>query len=110
PRLEDEAPPPVHLLEDRVARDVAGEEVRSELDAAVGEPERLRESLHELRLAEPRKALEEEMAAGDDARDDVVHQLHLAEEDAVQGRSQRAERTLGGGDTGLARVIHHVLT
>jgi hypothetical protein len=95
PGAEDEAAPPVHLLEHRIARDVAGQEIGGELDALRVEAEGFREALHELRLAEAGQALEEQVSAREEAGDHLIHERLLAEEHFIERGAQFAR--LGGG-------------
>ncbi len=95
----------VHLLQDRVAGDVAGEQVGGELDALCLEAQGLGEAFDQLRLAEAGEALEQEMTPRQQAGDDVVDQLLLAEEDGIERGAQPGEAGAGGGDFGFVGVL-----
>ena len=82
--LENELAAAVDFLEDRVAGDVAGEQVGGELDALGAEVEGFGEALDQLGLAEAGQAFEQDVAAGEHAGEDQVDEFLLAEEHLVE--------------------------
>jgi hypothetical protein len=93
-------------LEDGVSRDIAGQEIRGELDALVLQAEELGKAFHEFGFAEPRESFEEDVSAGEDSGDDQFDDLLLAEEDLVEPLVEGAEMLRCIGDFGLGGVIH----
>jgi hypothetical protein len=104
--LKIEHPLAIDLLEDRVARDVAGEKIRSELDALGIEDEGLGKPLDELGFAETRETLEENVTPGKNSGDDEFDQFLLAEENLVEGADKRPDMLAGIGDFGFRGVLH----
>ena len=80
----------VVLLEQLRARDVAGHEVGRELHARERQLERLGDRLHEQRLREAGDADEEGVAAGEERRDEIVHDRLLADDALCDLRHERA--------------------
>src|SRR5690606_21568638 len=81
PRKELEAP---RLgMEDRHARDVAREEIRSELDAFEAGAERLGEAPGEHRLSEAGHILDQKMAASEEGSESHANDIVLADDDAT---------------------------
>jgi hypothetical protein len=105
--LEDEAATGVGLLEHGIACDVAGEEIGSELDAFGIEPEGLRQAFDEFGFAEAWEAFEENVAAGEEAGEDVFDESVLAEQDAAKGLAEEVD--LGGclGGFGVGEGMVH---
>lgn len=101
-----EHPLAIDLLEDRIARDVAGEKIRGELDALGIEDEGLGKPLDELGLAETRETLEENVTPGKNSGDDEFDQFLLAEENLVEGADKRPDMLAGIGDFGFRGVLH----
>ena len=79
PELEVAVP----LVPDRRPRDVSGEEIRRELDAAEAEPARLCERSRREGLREPRHVLEENVAVGEEPEQDELELLTLADDGAL---------------------------
>ena len=79
------------LLEDLGADDVGRHQVRRELDAAEVQRQRLAERAHEQRLAEAGHAFEQAVAAGEQADEELLDHLVLADDDLGDRRAQRAE-------------------
>jgi len=73
----------VALVPDRGAGDVGGEQVGRELDAAEAEPARLREGAGGERLREPRHVFEQDVAVGEQAEQDQLELLPLADDGAL---------------------------
>ena len=73
----------VALVPDRGPRHVGGQEVGRELDAAEVEPARLCEGPRCERLREPGHVLEEHMAVGEEAEQDQLELLPLADDGAL---------------------------
>ncbi len=88
-------------VEDRHAEHVGGKEVARELHARVLEAERGRERLGERRLAHAGDVLDQQMAAGEQAREGELQRLALADDDAVELRQHRGQ-ALGDRIIGLA--------
>ena len=76
-------------VEDRHAEHVGRQEVARELDAGVLEAERGRERLGERRLADAGDVLDQQVAAGEEAREREPQRLALADDDAVELASAR---------------------
>jgi len=68
----------VIFLQELRAGDVARHEVGRELHAREAQVERLRDRLHEQRLREPWNTDEQDVAAREQRRDEVVHDLVLS--------------------------------
>ena len=89
------------------ARDVGGHEVGRELDAVVRDAERAGERAHHARLADARHALEQRVAAQDEADHHAAHRLALADDRRadlrLDRRDGRAEFGCGGVCTRLVR-------
>ncbi len=73
------------LLEHGIARDVAGQEVRGELDAFVLEFEGLGKCLDQFGLAETGEAFEENVASGEQSRDNELDEGFLPIDGFVEG-------------------------
>ena len=73
-----------------VPDDVGRHQVRRELDAAEAEVERLGEGADQHRLAEARHALQQRVAAGEQADQRLPHELVLADDEARRPRSRCA--------------------
>ena len=80
----------VALVPDRRAGDVGGEQVRRELDAAEAEPARLGERARGQRLREPGHVLEQDVAVGEQAEQDELELLALADDRALDLVDQAA--------------------
>src|SRR6185369_8891472 len=78
------------LVVDRAARDVAGQQVGGELDAAEAKLERLAEQVSDQGLGEARIILDEDMSVGQDAGHDLAKHAVLADDDL----GERLERAL----------------
>ena len=68
---------------DRRPEQIARQQVGRELDAPEAEAERLRERAHRRRLGEARHALDQHVAAGEEADQQAVDELALADDDAA---------------------------
>jgi flagellar biosynthesis/type III secretory pathway protein FliH len=68
--------------------DVRGHEVRRELDAAEAEAQRAGERPDEEGLAQPRRALEEGVPAGEEDGENLVEDFLAAHHDGTDGRLQ----------------------
>ena len=90
-RVEDERAPPLPLLQDRSARDVAGKQVGRELNALERESHERRERLHELGLAEAREPFDQQVPAGGERHQRAVQEPGLADDDRFESRADAAE-------------------
>jgi hypothetical protein len=70
----------LHVV-DRVPGEIRRHQVRCELDAAEVAGHRSREDVHEKRLPEPRRALEEHAPFGEERHDHSLHQALLPHDD-----------------------------
>ena len=91
----------VSRVEDRHAEHIGRQEVARELDARVLEAERRRERLRERRLADAGDVLDQQVTAGEQAREREPQRLALADDDAVELR-QDGGQAFGDRDVGLA--------
>ena len=73
----------VALVPDRRAGHVGGQQVGRELDAAEAEPARLGEGARGQRLREPGHVLEQDVAVGEQAEQDQLELLALADDGAL---------------------------
>ena len=71
------------LVVDRRAGHVGRHQVGRELDAIERAAQHPAEHPHQQRLAQPRHALDQDVALGQERRQDAAHQLSLADEDLV---------------------------
>ncbi len=95
--LEGHFPAAGRLAEDVGAEDVAGHQVRRELDAAELEGEDLAEGLDHRRLADAGESLQEDMAAAQHAHQDHPVQGPAAKQDLVHLPEHPAGQDHGGG-------------
>ena len=72
---------PLALVEQEAAGDVAGQQVRRELDALEAQVERLREQARDQRLREPRVVLDQDVAVREHAGEDLLEHRRLADDD-----------------------------
>lgn len=93
--LEDEGFCPVHFLEDGSARDVPGQQVRRELDAARRERQRPGEPLDQFRLAQAGQPFQQDVAARQHADEDEFNEVFLAEQHLVHGGGQGVKLSYG---------------
>ncbi len=99
--LENETPASVDLLQHRIARDVAGEQIGRELDPFRVELQRLGEALDQFRLAETRQAFQQQMSASQQPDHHHLDERLLPEKDVVQRVAQPVELQRGGGHFGF---------
>jgi hypothetical protein len=90
PLLSSKRLRPALVLDDDVgADDVAGHQVRRELDAREAQLHRLRERAHEERLAEAGRALEQRVTAREETDEHLLDDLRLPDDDARDSVLQR---------------------
>jgi hypothetical protein len=94
--------------EDRGADDVGGHQVRGELDAGEAEVDRAGEGADHQRLAEARDALEQAVAAGEQAGEDAAQDLVLADDDRLDLADEAVQAVLDGFELGLRLGDRHV--
>jgi hypothetical protein len=80
------------FLEQLRSRDVARHQVWRELHAREAQVQRLRHRLHQERFRESRHAYEQDVAAGEQRRDQVVHNLVLSNDPSPNLLDQRRAR------------------
>jgi hypothetical protein len=90
-------------VEDVRARDVAGHEVRRELDPPKGEAGDATERPHQQGLAEARHALEQDVAAGDERREHLRDDVVLTDDDLLESAVHSVELVAHVGPAGLKR-------
>ena len=93
------------LLQDVAAGDVGRQQVRRELNAPEIERQQSRQRLHKFGLAEPGKAFEQDMSAGEQRRDDFIDHLFLAEDHAAQFRTSFAIACAAATASGVRRGL-----
>ena len=106
---ELEAFPPLCVVIDHGRpEDVRGHQVGRELNARESERERLAQRSHEHRLAEPWHPLEERVPPGEEAREDAVDHLLVANDCLPDLRPERLDPLLELGNLlpRCARVAH----
>ncbi len=91
-----ELEPPLALVEEEAAGDVAGQEIGRELDALEAEIERLGDEPGDERLGQARVVLDEDVAIGEDAREDVLEHVRLADDDLAE-RGEDVLAAVGDG-------------
>ena len=96
--LEDEGFSPVRLLQDGGARDVSGQQVRSELHTPCRNVQRLGKPLDQFRFAQSGQALQQDMAAGQHAGEDKFNEIFLAEQNLVHGGGQGVKLLHGSAE------------
>ena len=84
------------LVEEKGARDIAGQEVRRELDALEAQIESLREEAGDQRLGQPRIVLDEDVPIGEDAGEDLLEHGRLAHDGLAEG-GENALTAVGDG-------------
>ncbi len=100
--LELEDPVADRVFDDQgSAGHIGGHQIRGELNPAKVEVQRLAEGSDQQRLAQPRRALEENVPAGQHGREDAPHHLALADDRQTQRvfhpLGHRPERLRGHG-------------
>ena len=92
---EDRPPPKQECaalpLQDRNPSNVRGKEIRSALDPTEGTVHAARQGLRQNRLSNPRHVLDEHMAASEQADDDPVDRLRIAQEDRREVLFERGD-------------------
>ena len=108
-RLEAEDALAALLDEDVRAGDVCRHQVRRELDPVEGAVDDVADGPHEHRLAEPRDALEQDVAVGEQAGQRLADERGLADDDpadlALDGLGAFGERLGGESGGGLIGVL-----
>src|SRR5437879_13925325 len=85
--------PSVRVLDDDVGPDdVRRHQVGGELDAGERQLEPFRERLDEKRLAQARDALEQDVAPGEQAGENVCNDVAMTDDHLLYFRAQRLER------------------
>jgi hypothetical protein len=112
--LERLAPGGAVVLDDLGAGDVAGHQVRGELDPAEFQVEDVRERLDEKGLRQPRHTHQQAVAAGEHRDQDVLDHLLLPHDDPGDLLLDRFDAGLEAGDgfgvapRGRCRLFGHV--
>ncbi len=92
-------------VEHRMSRDIGWHHVRRELDAGVGERQRLRERAHQQGLSEARHALEQYVAGRDQCDDDLIDHGSLTDHGMADLLPQPGQQ-LGGAHDGTHFCLH----
>jgi hypothetical protein len=95
--LEPELAAPLLLVVDLRARHVRGQQVRGELDAAEVGLQVLGQGLDRPGLREAGKALDEQVAVGEQADDEPLHHGFLADDGALHALVERLNLFVGHG-------------